>query len=110
MSSAVDPSILELFAQTCYRGRYQGRTVGGDPIHDDPQAFACRMDPVYRTVLNADGEEEQSAWELITAQELTVSDKVWVSADTDDELAHRVKQVEPIIDETGAVLIYQVLI
>lgn len=107
---ALDPSVLELFQQTVYLATYQGRDDAGDPVHADPAPIKVRMDPVFRTVLSTSGEEEQSAWEIITNVPIGINDRVWVGAPTVDDDAHRVKQVEPIIDERGLAVVYQVLI
>lgn len=108
---AVDSTILELLQQTVWVAPYQGRTDSGDPIFGEPVAVRCRMDPVYAAGMSSDGEEDRSTWELVTATAVGVYDRVWVSAEAlEDDEGIRVKQVEPVIDETGTPVIWQVLL
>jgi hypothetical protein len=110
--ATLDASVLALFAQTGHVAAHIGNTPSGDPIHAAPIAFKARVDPSQAVVTSTDGEDDVSDFSIITTQKIGPKDKVWVmGANPADEGEGRMpKRVEPIIDELGVTLLYEVLL
>jgi len=110
--ATLDASVMSLFAQVGYVAAHVGTTPSGDPIHAAPIPFKARIDPTRAVVTQPDGEQDASDYSIITAQPIGRKDKVWVmGANPHDEGEGRMpKRVEPIIDELGITLLYEVLL
>lgn len=110
--ATLDASVFALFQQTAFLAPHIGTTPSGDPIHGEPLPFKARIDPSRAIVTQSDGEQDASDYSLITAQKIGPKDKVWVmGANPKDEGDGRVpKRVEPIIDELGVTLLYEVML
>lgn len=110
--ATLDASVFDLFQQIGHVAKHVGTTPSGDPIYSSPTQFMARIDPSHAIVTRSDGEEDASDYSVITAQPIGRKDMMWVmGANPHDDGEGRIpKRVEPIIDETGVTLLYEVML